>query len=103
MNFPPELEGEKYRELDAFIRWLAITPQHFKTYKATPEALMRTARLSPEASEWLREAGLTTVIALVKTKLDEICEDPASLQRSEFTRDRTIGGYGGVVKSSKPD
>lgn len=100
MRFPPELDPE----LEPFIRWMAITPQIFKEYKAYPEAVMRTARLSPEASDWLLDAGLRAVIELVRQKFDEICgDDPASWQRTEFTRDRAIGGYGGVVKSSKPD
>lgn len=100
MRFPPELE----RELEPFIRWMAITPQLFREYKASPGAVLRTARLSPEASEWLHDAGLTAVVELVRKKFDEICgDDPSHWQRSEFTRDRTIGGYGGVVKSSKPD
>jgi hypothetical protein len=99
MRFPPELS----QELEPFIRWMAITPQIFKEYQATPEAVMRTARLSPEASDWLLDAGLRAVIELVRTKFDEIIDDPASWRRSEFTRDRSIQGYGGVIKSSKPD
>ena len=90
------------KELEDFMRWLAITPQHLKTYYSTPEVIIKTARLSPEASDWLRQMGVPYVTEEARRKLKEIVEAPENWQRSEFTRDRSIPGYGakGVVKKA---
>jgi hypothetical protein len=46
----------------------------------------------------VREVGVQHVVKEVRKKFKSIIEAPESWQRSEFTRDRSIGGYGGVVK-----
>jgi hypothetical protein len=88
------------QELDDFIRWLAIMPQHLKTFYSTPEVIMHSQRLSPEARNWVREVGVQHVVKEAKKTLNSIVGDPETWQRSEFTRDRSIRGYGGVIKES---
>lgn len=85
------------QELDDFIRYLALTPQRRDGYRRDPEAMIRQARLSEEAADCLRDNGVEVVLTAAQDKRDDIMEHPDSWKRTEFTRDRSVKGFGGTV------
>lgn len=91
------IPGAVAQEIDDFIRYLALTPHEISRYREDPEAFMHTARLSEGAADCLRDNGIEVLLSAVQAKRDDIMDDPRSWKRSEFTRDRSIGGYGGSV------
>lgn len=84
-------------EINDFIRYLALTPHEITRYRQDPEGFMHTARLSEGAADCLRDNDLETFLTAVQAKRDDIMNHPDSWKRTEFTRDRSIKGYGGAV------
>lgn len=84
-------------EIEDFIRYLALTPHERNRYRQDPEAMIRVSRMSEEAANCLRDNDIETLMTAVQAKRDEIMDHPDSWKRSEFTRDRSIKGYGGSV------
>lgn len=91
------IPGAVAQEIDDFIRYLALTPHEITRYRQDPEAFMHTARLSEGAADCLRDNSLDALLDAVQAKRDDIMDHPDSWKRSEFTRDRSIPGYGGAV------
>lgn len=85
------------QEMDDFIRYLALTPHELNRYREDPEGFMHVARLSEEAKDCLRDNSMEALQAAVQNKRDDIMDHPDSWKRSEFTRDRSVPGYGGAV------
>ncbi|MEX2587205.1 MAG: hypothetical protein WD602_04330 [Actinomycetota bacterium] len=90
------------QELDDFLRYLALTPHELQRYSQDPEAFIATLKLSEAAADCLRDNGLEALKAAVQDKRDAIMDHPDSWKRSEFTRDRSVKGYGGAVVKKGP-
>lgn len=85
------------REMDEFLRYLALTPSERDRFRSDPEAYMRAVRLSEEATGCILDNGLDTVLTAIQNKRDDIMDHPDSWKRTEFGRDRSVPGYGGKV------
>lgn len=91
------IPGAVAQEIDDFLRYLALTPHEITRYRQDPEGFMHTSRLSEQAADCLRDNSLDALLDAVQAKRDAIMDHPDSWKRTEFTRDRSIPGYGGAV------
>jgi hypothetical protein len=81
-------------ELEAFIRWLALSPEQARNYLQNPEAVLAGAGVSEPVRAALLAAGTEAVRQRVRAKADSIYEAPESFKPSSFNRDTSVSGYG---------
>lgn len=78
-------------ELDAFVRWLAMSPHKLEGFARDPEGFLVASNVGPDAAAAVRALGVEGVRRLVSEKSEAILSDTSELT---YRRDETVQGFG---------
>jgi len=81
-------------EVEAFIRWLAMSPHKLADYKANPTAFLDAANLGEDARAALEAWGPESVARGVALKAEEIYSGPEAASPNTYGRDESAKGFG---------
>ena len=78
-------------EVEAFVRWLAMSPHKLDAYAADPEGFLEAANVGAEARTLIKAYGVEGLRSVVRDTAGQIFADPdAGILR----RDDSVRGYG---------
>ena len=81
-------------EVEAFIRWLAMSPHKLADYRANPAAFLDAANLGEDARATLEAWGPASVARGVELKAEEIYSAPEAAMPNTYGRDESAKGFG---------
>lgn len=78
-------------EVDAFVRWLAMSPHKLDAFAADPDSFLEEANVGPEARRLIRAYGVEGLRSLVRDTASRIFADP---EAGIVRRDDSVPGFG---------